>query len=163
MKKNKIIDTKREMPSEVKRGIIIVVVAVLVVLFMYFLTTRILAKDDSSNEDKVRENAIQYDEILAGESFNKTGEYYVIYYDSTDQYSSISSLISSYQLNNKDVKLYSVDLSDVMNKKYITDGNIVTKDASSLKVKENTLIKFNNGKVDEVITDMNEITSILNS
>ncbi len=163
MKKNKIIDTKREMPSEVKRGIIIVVVAVLVVLFMYFLTTRILAKDDSSNEDKVRENAIQYDEILAGESFNKTGEYYVIYYDSTDQYSSISSLISSYQLNNKDVKLYSVDLSDGMNKKYITDGNIVTKDASSLKVKENTLIKFNNGKVDEVITDMNEITSILNS
>lgn len=163
MKKNKIIDTKREMPSEVKRGIIIVVVTVLVVLFMYFLTTRILAKDDSSNEDKVRENAIQYDEILAGESFNKTGEYYVIYYDSTDQYSSISSLISSYQLNNKDVKLYSVDLSDGMNKKYITDGNIVTKDASSLKVKENTLIKFNNGKVDEVITDMNEITSILNS
>lgn len=163
MKKNKIIDTKREMPSEVKRGIIIVVVAVLVVLFMYFLTTRILAKDDSSNEDKVRENAIQYDEILAGESFNKTGEYYVIYYDSTDQYSSISSLISSYQLNNKDVKLYSVDLSDGMNKKYITDGNIVTKDASSLKVKENTLIKFNNGKVDEVITDMNEITSVLNS
>ena len=163
MKKNKIIDTKREMPSEVKRGIIIVVVAVLVVLFMYFLTTRILAKDDSSNEDKVRENAIQYDEILAGESFNKTGEYYVIYYDSTDQYSSISSLISSYQLNNKDVKLYSVDLSDGMNKKYITDGNIVTKDASSLKVKENTLIKFNNGKVDEDITDMNEITSILNS
>ena len=163
MKKNNIINAKREMPSEVKRGIIIVVVAVLVVLFMYFLTTRILAKDDSSNEDKVRENAIQYDEILAGESFNKTGEYYVIYYDSTDQYSSISSLISSYQLNNKDVKLYSVDLSDGMNKKYITDGNIVTKDASSLKVKENTLIKFNNGKVDEVITDMNEITSILNS
>ena len=94
------------MPSEVKRGIIIVVVAVLVVLFMYFLTTRILAKDDSSNEDKVRENAIQYDEILAGESFNKTGEYYVIYYDSTNQYSSISSLISSYQLNNTETKLH---------------------------------------------------------
>ena len=70
MKKNKIVNAKREMPSEVKRGIIIVVVAVLVVLFMYFLTTRILASsDDSSSEDKVRENAIQYDEILAGEVF----------------------------------------------------------------------------------------------
>ena len=163
MKKNNIINTKREMPSEVKRGIIIVVVAVLVVLFMYFLTTRILAKDDSSNEDKVRENAIQYDEILAGESFNKTGEYYVIYYDSTNQYSSISSLISSYQLNNTETKLYSVDISNGMNSKYVTDGKIVTKDASSLRVKDNTLIKFNNGKVEDVITDIDEITSILNS
>ena len=163
MKKNNIINAKREMPSEVKRGIIIVVVAVLVVLFMYFLTTRILAKDDSSNEDKVRENAIQYDEILAGESFNKTGEYYVIYYDSTNQYSSISSLISSYQLNNTETKLYSVDISNGMNSKYVTDGKIVTKDASRLRVKDNTLIKFNNGKVEDVITDIEEITSILNS
>ena len=163
MKKNNIINTKREVPSEVKRGIIIVVVAVLVVLFMYFLTTRILAKDDSSNEDKVRENAIQYDEILAGESFNKTGEYYVIYYDSTNQYSSISSLISSYQLNNTETKLYSVDISNGMNSKYVTDGKIVTKDSSSLRVKDNTLIKFNNGKVEDVITDIEEITSILNS
>ena len=163
MKKNNIINAKREMPSEVKRGIIIVVVAVLVVLFMYFLTTRILAKDDSSNEDKVRENAIQYDEILAGESFNKTGQYYVIYYDSTNQYSSISSLISSYQLNNTETKLYSVDISNGMNSKYVTDGKIVTKDASSLRVKDNTLIKFNNGKVEDVITDIEEITSILNS
>lgn len=163
MKKNNIINAKREMPSEVKRGIIIVVVAVLVVLFMYFLTARILAKDDSSNEDKVRENAIQYDEILAGESFNKTGEYYVIYYDSTNQYSSISSLISSYQLNNTETKLYSVDISNGMNSKYVTDGKIVTKDASSLRVKDNTLIKFNNGKVEDVITDIEEITSILNS
>ena len=163
MKKNNIINAKREMPSEVKRGIIIVVVAVLVVLFMYFLTTRILAKDDSSNEDKVRENAIQYDEILAGESFNKTGEYYVIYYDSTNQYSSISSLISSYQLNNTETRLYSVDISNGMNSKYVTDGKIVTKDASSLRVKDNTLIKFNNGKVEDVITDIEEITSILNS
>lgn len=164
MKKNKIVNAKREMPSEVKRGIIIVVVAVLVVLFMYFLTTRILASsDDGSSEDKVRENAIQYDEILAGESFDKSGEYYVIYYDSTDQYSSIGSLISSYQLNNTDTKLYSVDLSNGMNSKYVTDGNVVTKDASSLRVKNNTLIKFNNGKVEDVITDIDEITSILNS
>lgn len=163
MKKNNIINAKREMPSEVKRGIIIVVVAVLVVLFMYFLTTRILAKDDSSNEDKVRENAIQYDEILAGESFNKTGEYYVIYYDSTNQYSSISSLISSYQLNNTETKLYSVDISNGMNSKYVTDGKIVTKDASSLRVKDNTLLKFSNGEVSEVITDTSEITSFLNS
>ena len=97
-------------------------------------------------------------------SFNQSeDDYYVIYYDSTDEYSTISSLISSYQLNNTDTKLYSVDLANGMNKRYVTDGEIVTDSADSLSVKDNTLIRFNNGEVSEVITDLTEITNILNS
>lgn len=161
MKKD-YLKNKRGLPSEVKKTIIIILVIILVILFMYFLTTRILAKD-SDNKNKVTENAIQYDEILAGESFNMSNkEYYVIYFDSSDEYSSVSSLISSYQLNNNTIKLYSVDLNNGMNSKYITDGDIIYDDASSLKVKPNTLIKFNDGDVSEVITDINEITNILN-
>ena len=90
-------------------------------------------------------------------------EYYVIYYDSTDEYSTISSLISSYQLNNTTIKLYSVDLSNGMNSKYITEGDIVTSGASDLKVKATTLIKFSDGEVSELITDISEITAILNN
>ncbi len=160
--KRDYLNSKKGLPSEVKKTIIIIVVAALLLVGMYFLTTLILSKD--TEEEKVTENAIQYDEILAGESFNQgDGEYYVIYYDSSDQYSTISSLISSYQLNNSDTKLYSVDLSNGMNKKYVTDGDIVTDDASSLRVKSNTLLKFKDGEVIETITDINEITNILNS
>ena len=50
-----------------------------------------------------------------------------------------------------------------MNKKYVTDEDIITDNASSLKVKDNTLLKFRNGEVSEVITDINEITNYLNS
>ena len=159
--KRDYLKSKKGLPSEVKKTIIIILVAAVLLVGMYFLTTAILSKDNE--EEKITENAIQYDEILAGESFNQNGEYYVIYYDSTDEYSTISSLISSYQLNNTDTKLYSVDLSNGMNKKYITDGDIVTSDASSLRVKDNTLLKFNNGEVSEVITDTSEITNFLNS
>ena len=160
--KRDYLSNKKGLPSEVKKTIIIILVAIVLLVGMYFLTTIILSKDNE--EEKIMENAIQYDEILAGESFNqKEEEYYVIYYDSTDEYSTISSLISSYQLNNTDTKLYSVDLSNGMNKKYVTDGDIVTLDASSLRVKDNTLLKFSNGEVSEVITDTSEITSFLNS
>ncbi len=160
--KRDYLNSKKGLPSEVKKTITIIVVAALLLVGMYFLTTLILSKD--TEEEKVTENAIQYDEILAGESFNQgDGEYYVIYYDSSDQYSTISSLISSYQLNNSDTKLYSVDLSNGMNKKYVTDGDIVTDDASSLRVKANTLLKFEDGEVTEIITDTNKITSFLNS
>ena len=159
--KRDYLKSKKGLPSEVKKTIIIILVAAVLLEGMYFLTTAILSKDNE--KEKITENAIQYDEILAGESFNQNGVYYVIYYDSTDEYSTISSLISSYQLNNTDTKLYSVDLSNGMNKKYITDGDIVTSDASSLRVKDNTLLKFNNGEVSEVITDTSEITNFLNS
>ena len=159
--KRDYLNSKKGLPSEVKKTIIIVLVAIVLLVGMYFLTTLILNKD--TLEDKVMENAIQYNEILAGESFNQDGEYYVIYYDSSDEYSTVSSLISSYQLNNSDVKLYSVDISNGMNKKYVTDGDIVTSDASSLRVKNNTLLKFSDGKVSKTITDINEITNFLNS
>ena len=162
MKKD-YLNKKKGLPSEVKKTIIIIVVAVVLLVGMYFLTTVILNKDSDDNS-KITENAIQYDEILAGESFNQSeDEYYVIYYDSSNEYSVISSLISSYQLNSSDTKLYSVDLADGMNKKYVTNGNIVTDNASSLRVKDTTLLKFNNGEVGEVITDTNEITNFLNS
>ena len=162
MKKD-YLNNKKGLPSEVKKTIIIIVVAVVLLVGMYFLTTVILNKDSDDNS-KITENAIQYDEILAGESFNQSeDEYYVIYYDSSNEYSVISSLISSYQLNSSDTKLYSVDLADGMNKKYVTNGNIVTDNASSLRVKDTTLLKFNNGEVSEVITDTNEITNFLNS
>ena len=161
--KRDYLNSKKGLPSEVKKTIIIIVVAIVLLVGMYFLTTFIL-NSDSGDEERITENTIQYDEILAGESFNQSDdEYYVIYYDSSDEYSTISSLISSYQLNNSDTKLYSVDLSNGMNKKYVTDGDIVTDDASSLRVKANTLLKFEDGEVIETITDLSEITSFLNS
>ena len=160
--KRDYLNSKKGLPSEVKKTIIIILVAVILLVGMYFLTTLILSRD--VEEEKITENTIQYDEILAGSSFGQSeDEYYVIYYDSTNEYSTVSSLVSSYQLNGGDIKLYSVDLSIGMNKKYITDGDIVTSDASSLRVKENTSLKFNNGEVTETITDLSEIMDILNS
>ena len=161
--KRDYLNSKKGMPSEIKKTIIIIVVAVVLLVGTYFLTTLIL-ESDNNDDERITENTIQYDEILAGESFNQSeDDYYVIYYDSTDEYSTISSLISSYQLNNTDTKLYSVDLANGMNKRYVTDGDIVTDSADSLRVKDNTLIRFNNGEVSEVITDLTEITNILNS
>ena len=161
--KKKCLNSKKGLNDEVKKTIIIIVVAVILLVAMYFLTTFILNNDDTE-EERITENTIQYDEILAGQSFNQSDdEYYVIYYDSTDEYSTIGSLISSYQLNNTDVKLYSVDLSNGMNSKYVTDSDVVTHNASSLKVKDTTLLRFEDGEVVETITDLDEITEFLNS
>lgn len=153
---------KKEIPSEVRNIIIILIVIFVLLVSMYFLTTRILEKN--KEEDYVVESAIQYDEILAGESFNQNNdEYYVIYFDSTDEELEISSLVSSYQLAGEGIKLYNVDLSSGFNTKYITDKDVVTTDPASLRVKNGTLIKFTNHEVSEVITDIHEIENKLSN
>ena len=73
-----ILKDKDEIPVEIKRVIIISLVILIVLVGIYFLTEVILNKEDDDS-DKVTENAIQYEEILAGESFNQSEDkYYVI-------------------------------------------------------------------------------------
>ena len=152
------------MQGQVKKVIIILVVIVILLGGTYLLTTKILKKSNSTTSNKVTKNSIQYDEILAGESFNQNNdEYFVIYFDKSNNSSSFSSLVSSYQLNNTKTRMYSVDLSSGFNKDYVTDGEVVVHDINDFKVKDGTLIKVKNGEVEEVITDTTEITNILNS
>ena len=93
-----------------KRVVIILICVVLLFGLMYFLTTRILSKEVTKKrkQSEVTESTIQYEKILAGESFTmEQEEYYVVYYDSTD--TNLSSTIATYQADKKDIKLYSVD------------------------------------------------------
>lgn len=145
-----------------KRVVIILLCVVLLFGLMYFLTTRILSKEVTKKrkQSEVTESTIQYEKILAGESFTmEQEEYYVVYYDSTD--TNLSSTIATYQADKKDIKLYSVDLNDGMNKKYITDSDINTSSIENLKVKNPTLIHFKNKEVVDTITDENEINDYL--
>ena len=145
-----------------KRVVIILLCVVLLFGLMYFLTTRILSKEVTKKrkQSEVTESTIQYEKILAGESFTmEQEEYYVVYYDSTD--TNLSSTIATYQSDKKDIKLYSVDLNDGMNKKYITDSDINTSSIENLKVKNPTLIHFKNKEVVDTITDENEIKDYL--
>ena len=146
-----------------KRVVIILLCVVLLFGLMYFLTTRILSKEVTKKrkQNEVTESSIQYEKILAGESFTMDQEeYYVVYYDSTD--TELSKTISTYQSDKKDIKLYSVDLNDGMNKKYITDSDINTSSIENLKVKNPTLVHFKNKEIVDTITDENEIEDYLN-
>lgn len=145
-----------------KRVVIILICVVLLFGLMYFLTTRILSKEVTKKrkQSEVTESTIQYEKILAGESFTmEQEEYYVVYYDSAD--TNLSSTIATYQADKKDIKLYSVDLNDGMNKKYITNSDIDTSSIENLKVKNPTLIHFKNKEVVDTITDENEIKDYL--
>lgn len=156
-KKNTIVKT--EMSSTLKTGIVIMICILLLMGILYLVTTKILDKD--TKHKTAIESYIQYDKILAGESFEQPEEeYLVVYYDSSDKYSSLSSLISSYQSAEKGTRLYSVDLADGMNKKYMSDV-VNTNSPSELRVMYPTMLRFKNHSVIEVITSNTEISEYL--
>ena len=161
-KKANLTKVNKTVNSEAKKTIIIIVVVLLLLAFMYFLTTVILEKNSGYQKDEPGEAVIQYDEILAGESFSQPEEeYYVIYYDSEEETDNLASLITSYQAKTDVTKLYSVDLTNGMNKKYITEDEIVTSSPSALRVKNPTLIRFKGHEVVETIDNREEIKEII--
>ena len=150
------------------KNIIIVTVIVLVSLgLFYLLTVALLGKKPKVNTSGGNNSTeIQTQEILLGSSFDVSSDkYIVLYYDSTDEdiASDIKSLVSSYRSKDESLSLYTVDLSDALNKPFVSseESNPDASNASELKVKNPTLIVFENGKINEYVESFDSVKNYL--
>ena len=155
--------------KEVKKILTMTLIVLAFFGLFYLLTLLILDKDISfsnSNNEKSGEVEIQNEEILVGTSFSMSDdEYLVLYYDALldEEELTLSSLVTQYRSSNKDLNLYTVDLSNALNKRFVTDGesNPSAVNASELKLNNPTLIKFVDGKISEYIDNQEDIESYL--
>lgn len=154
--------------GEYKKIVIITLVVLAFLAAFYFITVAILNKDDSSTKadtNKDTEVEIQYKEILVGTSFSmKDSSYLVVYYDTTDDdnASKISSVISTYRTNNSDGHIYYVDMSNALNKSFVSEeGNSSASSAEELKINGPTLINFADGKIVEYVEGTDKIVDYL--
>ena len=156
---------KHELSSEVKSLIIVSVAVLLFFGLFYLITVIILDKDNHSKENEPEEVEVQHKEILVGTSFSvKADEYYVLYYETKneDVSSDMYSLVSSYRSSNSSVYLYTVDMSNALNASFKSDeANRSASKASELKISGPTLIKFVDGKINNYVEGIDEITAIL--
>lgn len=150
-----------------KSKVFIIILSVLAFLsIFYLLTVYITNKDDDSSVKEKEETSIQYEEILAGSSFDMNEkEYLVVYYDKTNAEvnEALATKITEYK-NKQDAKaLYIVDLSNSFNKEAVSkdDSNSKPSDASELAVSEPTLIEFKEGKVTNYIEGVDSIEEYL--
>lgn len=140
-------------------------VVVLIIFGIFYLLTVYLTNRKSNTKKTVSEAVIQYDEIIAGTSFNmKNDKYLVVYYDySNDEVkSSITTAISSYQDKDDHMKVYTVDMSSAFNNKFSSDvSNTNPSSVNDLKIAGPTLIKFEKNKVSDYIEGTSEIENYL--
>ena len=173
MKKNRQKLYKSNVKSEMEYSKIIkIAVGVLVFLLIIYLVTAIATGEikfgKKSKSPKV--TTIQYQEIIAGETFNRNyKEYYVLFYDFTSVYADyFKSAISSYESKSNSLPVFIVDLTQEINKQYVinNDSNSTVQyaypsDINSLNVENPTLLKIKNKKTIEVVKGNDNIIDAL--
>ncbi len=137
---------------------------VILVIGCAYLLTLYLTDKGKRSAVATPEARIQYEIILAGESFSQNSkDYIVVYYDEKDM-SVYSEVFSSYSEKEGKPKLYKCYTNEALNKKFVGDEeNRKVRRPQDLKVKENTLIHFKDHQVVDYITGSEDIISYIES
>lgn len=149
MKKNErqILKTSNSVESDEYKKLIILIVIIAVVFLIFYLATTIFTKDNNDDifSNDLNATEIQYDEIIVGNMFDKSGEYYVLLLEKDDPYNDVfNSFVTTIKANHK---FYTVDLGSAFNKKYMSEGYSYDKD--NFKTKGTLLVKIKDNQIKE--------------
>jgi len=135
----------------------IIIVTIIFGLF-YLLTAFINNKEVEEPKNNDNPQTVQYDEILIGNIFSKTGNYYVLVEGVDDKNTQVyEAYLSVYSSKKNSKRVYISKLDDMFNSKYIKDKTNLTEDLSELSFASTILLEIENGKIiksyesDEVI------------
>ena len=147
--------------------IIYVVLGVICVFCIFYLVTILVLNKDTEKPNEDKEVIISLDETIVGRSLNMPEEkYYVLYYDNSNEEvnEKYSSKITNYiySTDESKVKLYTVDMSNALNKTYVAEeSNTKPEKASDIAIKGTTLMIVEKGKVIDYIEDESRIEDLL--
>lgn len=163
--KNKI-ENVGSFDTDISKVIYIILGVVCVFCVFYLITLFVLNKDDNTTKTD-EEVEISLDTTIVGRSFSMPEDkYYVLYYDAKDEEVSeeYSSTITNYIYSTSEdhVKLYTVDMSDALNKKYVSEeSKPMPEKVSDIAIKGTTLMVIEKGKVVEYTEDKIRIEELL--
>lgn len=159
---------QNEETKTMKQFLITLIIVIVGVVGIYLLTKYVVKKDNSTNNSSTTEEKSYIDPntAIVGTMLNKSSDaYYVIIYDKTkDNATTYYSLVYTYKAKDKALKVYTVDLSNSLNKKYIATDNKTNPKATNLedlKFGEVTLLKVKNNKITEAYETTDAIKKAL--
>ena len=173
MKKNMKIETEEQ--KEMKRFVLVLLGVVVVVIGIYFFTRAFVTKDlfkDEKNDQTYTTGVVSETAAIVGNMLTRPeNEYYVALFSLEDNqasyYDAIISKYSGDSENKNKLKVYYVDLANKLNEKYLAteDDKATTKykDLDSLRLGDFTLIKVKKGKVNKLLTTVEDIKKELSN
>ncbi len=151
----------KEKPMTMKTFITIIVTLLVFFVILYIITGIFITKDikwfDSKDTNTNTNESTVSNKILGVDSLRQSEEeYYVYYYDSTNENSEVAGVISSLS-----TKVYRVDLHDAFNGNLIGEPSGVVTDIADLKVSDPTIIKVISSTISEYYNGVDQITTTL--
>ena len=145
----------KEEKSELKK--LFILIGIIAALFIIFYAAITIANKNKLNQifpsdDSLGETEFDYSKIMVGNMLTQNkDEYYVLAYKTEDDESNpYADDISEYESYKYDYKIYTIDLNDVFNKKYVADESNF--DDDNVIFSKTTLVKVKKGKVEETFT-----------
>ncbi|MDD4036412.1 MAG: hypothetical protein PHS45_03725 [Bacilli bacterium] len=141
--------------------ILIILIAIFMIIYLLTMVmTGEIKKRDKTPDSKPRVY-IQYNEIIAGEIFNRPeNEYYVIFYDYNGKEAAlINDVVDKHMSKESNIKVYKVNLASGFNTLIYDEDNIniETNKLEELKVNDTLLIKIKDKENILQVTDIAEI------
>lgn len=141
---------------------LIILGVVFVFVFVVYYFSKFFVVDQSLFEPNYTAGVVNEERAIVGTIFNRPeSEYYVIAYDETSSKAVYYSALSTTYGKDGTLNIYHLDLSNSLNQSYYvgSDGesNQHAKKASEIKLKDLTLIKIKNGKIEKYLEKLEDI------
>lgn len=168
-KKNKVKINTTTSDLEANK-IVKILIGVLLVLGITYLIAALITGDIKlgKNQEKEEEEVeIQYEEILAGETFKQhASEYYVMYFNFTDNIAaSYLTFKDTYSYKENSLDFYLVDLEKGFNQSFLKNEeeeyNEYPDSIDEIKVTNPTILKISSHKVVERVEGKQEVLNYL--
>lgn len=156
MSKNKMQIKEISTADEGSRLFKIIVIILILFAIFYFLTgyvSKYMNKRNNQVDNTPVTAIIQYDKIMIGEILNQSpSEYYVLLNYSDDPYQSLyDSYITTYKNEGDHLDIYTVDLDDSFNKKYLSEEeNLQPEKIADFRIQNKALLKVTDHKITDV-------------
>lgn len=152
--------------TEDKEGIsfLKILIGIVAVVLIFWLITYLVTNKKTTSTTSTTDVTIQYTKILVGSILNRSEEsYYVLVEGENDSNTSnYESLISTYNSKDDHLRVYTVDLSDGFNSNYVsTTANLDVDKIVDIRFSGTTLLKIENGKITDKVTDSSAINTYL--
>jgi hypothetical protein len=168
IKQPKVKGSMLKSDNELIKLIKIVLVVTLIMVVFYGITllvTKNKSSSSSSNDSSSEKAVIQYDDIIIGTMLNKSQDrYYVLIKEEDDnRITEYKTLMTIIEAKENSPKIYTANLTDSFNKKYLAKEANDSNDMEEFRVTGTTLVEIEDGKIKNIYSDYDEIKEELDA
>ena len=152
--KNKKVELERSEYS--LKNLLIIILILLITFIVFYLITYFVVKNNKTDNTSSEVTEIDSSKIIFSNMLSQSeDEYYVLAYkskkdnDMVDYKALYDSYLNTYSSRTDSLKVYTIDISDALNKWYVGDKINIGDNLDNLQINDEVLFKIKSSKIEK--------------